>query len=73
MQTRISNQNTNLITALLHRNVSLTNNHSERNIRCFVVARKISGGSRSKDGAKKILGTVGANVQVLSKNDIIKL
>jgi hypothetical protein len=52
IHTRISNQNTNLITALLHRNVPLTNNHSERNIRCFVVARKISGGSRSRDGAK---------------------
>jgi transposase len=52
IQNRISNQKTNLITALLHENVPLTNNHSERNIRCFVVARKISGGSRSKDGAK---------------------
>ena len=52
IQTRIGNQNTNLITALIHRNVPLTNNHSERNIRCFVVARKISGGSRSDQGAK---------------------
>ncbi len=52
IQTRIRNQNTNLITALLHDNVPLTNNHSERNIRNFVVARKISGGSRSDDGAK---------------------
>lgn len=52
IQTRIANQNTNLITALLHENVPLTNNHSERNIRCFVVARKISGGSRSDQGAK---------------------
>lgn len=52
IQTRIGNQKTNLITALLHENVPLTNNHSERNIRCFVVARKISGGSRSNEGAK---------------------
>ncbi len=52
IHTRISNQKTNLITALLHDNVPLTNNHSERNIRNFVVTRKISGGSRSEDGAK---------------------
>jgi hypothetical protein len=52
IHTRISNQKTNLITALLHENVPLTNNHSERNIRKFVVTRKISGGSRSNDGAK---------------------
>jgi hypothetical protein len=52
IQTRINNQKTNLITALLHENVPLTNNHSERNLRNFVVARKISGGSRSNNGAK---------------------
>ena len=52
IQTRIRNQSSNLITALLHDNVPLTNNHSERNIRNFVVVRKISGGSRSDDGAK---------------------
>jgi hypothetical protein len=52
IQTRIKNQNKNLITALLHDNVPLTNNHSERNIRNFEVARKISGGNRSDDGAK---------------------
>ena len=51
IQIRISNQKTNLITALLHENVPLTNNHSERNLRNFVVARKISGGSRSDKGA----------------------
>jgi len=52
IQTRISNQKTNLITALLYENVPLTNNHSERNLRNFVVARKISGGSRSDKGAE---------------------
>ena len=52
IQTRIGNQKTNLITALLYENVPLTNNHSERNLRNFVVARKISGGSRSDEGAK---------------------
>jgi hypothetical protein len=52
VKNRIENQNTNLITALLYDNVPLTNNHSERNIRPLVVTRKISGGSRSDDGAK---------------------
>jgi transposase len=52
IKNRIANQNTNLITALRYDNVPLTNNHSERNIRPLVVTRKISGGSRSKNGAK---------------------
>jgi transposase len=51
IQTRITNQNTNLITALLYPNVPLTNNVAERNIRKMVVTRKISGGSRSDKGA----------------------
>lgn len=51
IQVRISNQNANLITALLHNNVPLTNNEAERNIRKMVVTRKISGGSRSNAGA----------------------
>lgn len=52
IQTRITNQNTNLITALKYKNVPLTNNLAERCIRPFVIARKISGGSRSWQGAK---------------------
>ena len=51
IQTRINNQNTNLITALLYPGVPLTNNEAERNIRKMVVTRKISGGSRSDRGA----------------------
>jgi transposase len=51
IQTRIANQNTNLLTALLFENVSLTNNRAEQGIRPMVVARKISGGSQSKKGA----------------------
>lgn len=51
-QVRIRNQNANLITALLHDGVPLTNNHAERQIRPLAVQRKISGGSRSNDGAK---------------------
>lgn len=52
IQTRIANQNTNLITALKYKNVPLTNNLAERCIRPFVIARKMSGGSRSRQGAK---------------------
>lgn len=52
IQTRISNQKENLITAIIFENVPLTNNLSERCIRPFVITRKVSGGSRSKEGAK---------------------
>ena len=52
VQTRIKNQNTNLITALLYESVPLTNNHAEQQIRPLTVQRKISGGSRSINGAK---------------------
>lgn len=52
IQTRIRNQGDNLLTALLHDGVSLTNNQAERQIRPAVVVRKISGGSRSAAGAE---------------------
>lgn len=52
IQYRIASQNRNLLTALLYENVPLTNNLAERAIRPMVVTRKISGGSRSKTGAK---------------------
>lgn len=52
IQTRVRNQNTNLLTALLHEGVSLTNNLAEQAMRAIVVTRKISGGSKSKTGAK---------------------
>jgi transposase len=52
IQTRIKNQGNNLITALLHEGVSLTNNAAERQIRPAVVIRKISGGSKSTTGAQ---------------------
>jgi transposase len=51
IQTRMSNQMGNLITALTHENVPLTNNMAERQIRPMAVIRKISGGSRSAAGA----------------------
>ena len=52
IQTRVRNQNKNLLTALLYQGVPLTNNHAERTIRPLVVTRKISGGSRSYKGAQ---------------------
>jgi transposase len=51
VQTRIQNQGANLLTALKHNGVPLTNNHAEQQIRPMVVTRKISGGSRSPKGA----------------------
>lgn len=61
IQTRIANQNTNLITALKYKDVPLTNNLAERGIRPFVIARKMSGGSRSVWGAK----TQAVNMSIL--------
>lgn len=52
IQTRIRNQNKNLLTALLYEGVPLTNNLAERLIRPMVVTRKISGGSMSENGAE---------------------
>lgn len=52
IQTRIKNQGNNLLTAILHDGVPLTNNQAERQIRPAVVIRKISGGSRSTSGAE---------------------
>ena len=52
IQIRIANQNENLITALMHDHVPLTNNAAESAIRKMVVTRNISGGSQSNLGAK---------------------
>ncbi len=61
VQTRLRNQHANLLTAVLHEGVPLTNNHAERQIRPMVVTRKISGGSRSVAGA----ATHAVNMSVL--------
>lgn len=52
IQVRIKHQSKNLLTALLHEGVPLTNNLAERSLRKIVVIRKMSGGSRSWNGAK---------------------
>lgn len=41
-----------MLTAILYPDVPLTNNLAERQIRPAVVVRKISGGSRSHEGAQ---------------------
>lgn len=61
VQTRIANQNENLLTALRFPNVQLTNNFAERNIRPLTVIRKISGGSQSDNGA----ATTAVNMSVI--------
>ena len=52
IQTRISNQNLNLLTALKYQGVPLTNNLAERSLRPLVITRKLTGGSRSNQGAQ---------------------
>lgn len=61
IQTRITNQRSNLITALKYSNVPLTNNAAERMMRPVAIIRKISGGSRSNAGAK----TMAVNMSVM--------
>ena len=52
VQTYLRNLGDNLLTALLYENVPLTNNAAEQAARQIVIGRKISGGSRSKEGVK---------------------
>lgn len=52
IQTRIRNQNLNLLTALKYQGVPLTNNLAERSLRPLVITRKLTGGSRSHEGAQ---------------------
>lgn len=52
IQTYVNNLGENLLTALLYKDVPLTNNPAEQAARQIVVGRKISGGSRSAEGAK---------------------
>jgi len=52
VQTYLRNLGDNILTALLYENVPLTNNAAEQAARKIVIGRKISGGSRSKEGVK---------------------
>ena len=64
VRTRITNQGRSLLTALKFEGAELTNNYAERNIRPLAVARKISGGSRSNEGAE-ILAVNASIVQTI--------
>jgi transposase len=61
IQVRLKNQGNNLLTALLFEDVPLTNNLAERALRPLVVMRKISGGSRSVEGA----ATLAVNASII--------
>lgn len=65
IQTRIRNQqrgeHNNLLTAVLNTGVPLTNNLAERSLRKMVVLRKVSGGSKSWNGAK----TTAVNMSII--------
>lgn len=52
IQTRFKNQKYNVLTAVLYPDVPLTNNLAERILRPMVVTRKMTGGSKSQEGAK---------------------
>jgi len=71
VQYRINSQNRNLLTALLYENVPLTNNLAERAIRPMVVIRKISGGSRSRNGANTHAINMGVLQTMKMKNQPI--
>jgi transposase len=68
VQTRITNQAKQLLTALKFAGAELTNNYSERMIRPMAIARKISGGSRSDEGAE-ILAINASIVQTIRLQD----
>jgi hypothetical protein len=73
IQTRIANQNTNLITALLYKNVPLTNNLAERAIRPIVVIRKISGESKSNNGTLTLAVTMSIlQTLMLQKKNLVE-
>ena len=52
IQTRVRNQEDNLLTALLYEGVPLTNNPAEQAVIPMVLARKISRDSKTKEGAE---------------------
>ena len=52
VQTRLTNEGKEILTAILYEGVPLTNNLAERTVRPMVIFRKITGGSQSEDGAK---------------------
>jgi transposase len=68
VQTRLRNQREKLLTALKYENVPLTNNLAERNLRSAVLIRKISGGSRSEEGATDMAVNLSVVQSVLNQH-----
>ena len=68
VQTYIANLGDKLLTALLYENVPLTNNAAEQAARQIVIGRKISGGSRSKEGAKTHAVNMSIQQTILKQN-----
>ncbi len=69
IQTRIRNQRENLLTAVINKDVPLTNNQAERDFRGLVIQRKISGSSQSAKGAE-ITAVLTSIVSTLNKRQI---
>lgn len=69
VQVRIRNQRGNLLTAILNKDVSLTNNQAERDLRGLVIQRKISGSSQSARGAE-ITAVLTSIVSTLNKRQV---
>lgn len=68
IQTRIKNQGGNLLTALKYPDVPLTNNLAERSLRPLVITRKLTGGSRSHDGAQTHATNISIIQTILAQN-----
>lgn len=68
VQKYMTNLGDNLLTALLHKNVPLTNNPAEQAERQIVIGRKISGGSRSPEGAKTHAVNMSITQTILKQN-----
>lgn len=68
VQKYMTNLGDNLLTALLHKDVPLTNNAAEQAERQIVIGRKISGGSRSPEGAKTHAVNMSITQTILKQN-----
>ena len=72
VQTKLKKQSEGLLTALIVKDVPLTNNQAERDLRPLVISRKISFGSNSETGAE----TTSVNysiIQTLKKQKLLSI
>ena len=68
VQKYMTNLGDNLLTVLLYKDVPLTNNPAEQTERKIVIGRKISGGSRSPEGAKTHAVNMSITQTILKQN-----